>query len=58
MSTQATALKQADQQTGADPASLFSPYQLGDLALSNRFVMSPMTRSRARPRWPGGLPFP
>jgi hypothetical protein len=28
MSTQATALKQADQQTGADPASLFSPYQL------------------------------
>ena len=47
MSTQATALKQADQQTGADPASLFSPYQLGDLALTNRFVMSPMTRSRA-----------
>jgi N-ethylmaleimide reductase len=47
MSTQATALKHAGQQTGADPASLFSPYQLGDLALANRLVMSPMTRSRA-----------
>jgi N-ethylmaleimide reductase len=47
MSTQATALKHVGQQTGADPASLFSPYQLGDLALANRLVMSPMTRSRA-----------
>jgi N-ethylmaleimide reductase len=47
MSTQATALKEASQEIGADPASLFSPYRLGDLALANRFVMSPMTRSRA-----------
>jgi len=27
--------------------TLFSPYELGDLKLHNRFVMSPMTRSRA-----------
>ena len=27
--------------------ALFSPYRLGDLELSNRLVMSPMTRSRA-----------
>lgn len=27
--------------------SLFSPYELGSLKLKNRFVMSPMTRSRA-----------
>jgi N-ethylmaleimide reductase len=30
---------------GADTA--FSPYRLGDLALANRMVMAPMTRSRA-----------
>jgi len=27
--------------------SLFDPVKLGDLALSNRIVMAPMTRSRA-----------
>src|SRR5882672_3368696 len=27
--------------------SLLSPYRLGELSLSNRFVMAPMTRSRA-----------
>jgi N-ethylmaleimide reductase len=27
--------------------SIFSPYRLGDLELPNRFVMAPMTRSRA-----------
>ncbi len=32
--------------TGREP-TLFSPYRLGDLELSNRLVMSPMTRSRA-----------
>ena len=32
-----------------DPSAsaLFSPYRLGDLELKNRFVMAPMTRSRA-----------
>jgi N-ethylmaleimide reductase len=29
------------------PGDLFSPYRLGDLELANRFVMAPMTRSRA-----------
>src|SRR3977135_980745 len=28
-----------------EPNSLFSPYRLGDLELSNRLVVSPMTRS-------------
>jgi N-ethylmaleimide reductase len=31
----------------AAPNALFAPYRLGDLDLSNRLVMSPMTRSRA-----------
>src|SRR3954468_2300892 len=31
----------------AQPNPLFAPYRLGDLDLSNRLVMSPMTRSRA-----------
>jgi len=35
-------LARADQ-----PNALFEPYRLGDLGLSNRLVMSPMTRSRA-----------
>lgn len=30
------------------PSSLFSPVQLGSLALTNRIVMPPMTRSRAK----------
>jgi N-ethylmaleimide reductase len=50
MSThQATALKTAfpAHQTNPEPATLYSPYRLGDLELSNRLVMAPMTRSRA-----------
>jgi N-ethylmaleimide reductase len=31
----------------AESRPLFSPYRLGDIALANRLVMSPMTRSRA-----------
>jgi N-ethylmaleimide reductase len=33
---------------------IFSPYLLGDLQLKNRFLMAPMTRSRASQ--PGGIP--
>src|ERR1700716_2357154 len=33
--------------SAAEPNALFAPYRLGDLDLSNRLVMSPMTRSRA-----------
>src|SRR3954465_3089031 len=50
MSThQATASKTAfpAHQTDEEPATLYSPYRLGDLELSNRLVMAPMTRSRA-----------
>ena len=32
---------------GRDARHLFLPYELGDLALANRLVMAPMTRSRA-----------
>lgn len=35
--------------------SLFSPLQLGELSLTNRVVMAPMTRSRAKP---DGTPTP
>jgi N-ethylmaleimide reductase len=37
------------------PNALFSPYRLGELALANRLVMSPMTRSRALD---GNVPHP
>lgn len=37
------------------PNSLFSSYQLGALALPNRVVMAPMTRSRAIGAVPGAL---
>src|SRR5262249_55207680 len=53
MSIQATALRtprysQSDtSQSDTEPTTLFTPYRLGDLELNNRFVMSPMTRSRA-----------
>jgi N-ethylmaleimide reductase len=50
MSThEATALKTALPASAARhvPATLFSAYRLGDLALSNRLVMAPMTRGRA-----------
>jgi N-ethylmaleimide reductase len=42
-SQQATAVRP----TGAAPTDLLSPYRLGEFALKNRLVMSPMTRSRA-----------
>ena len=29
--------------------ALFTPLRLGDIELQNRFVMAPMTRSRANP---------
>jgi N-ethylmaleimide reductase len=34
-------------QQAVQPTDAFSPYRLGDLALKNRIVMAPMTRSRA-----------
>jgi N-ethylmaleimide reductase len=34
---------------------LFSPFQLGRLALPNRIVMAPMTRSRSPGNTPGAL---
>ncbi|WP_428609447.1 alkene reductase [Sedimenticola sp.] len=37
------------------PSPLFSPYRLGDLLLSNRVVMAPLTRSRAAAE---GVPTP
>src|SRR5262249_7513619 len=61
MSIQATALRtprysQSDtSQSDTEPTTLFEPYRLGDLELNNRFVMSPMTRSRALD---GGVPNP
>jgi 2,4-dienoyl-CoA reductase-like NADH-dependent reductase (Old Yellow Enzyme family) len=36
-----------------DISSLFSPFVLGDLKLSNRIVMAPMTRARAAESIPG-----
>ena len=33
---------------------LFSPYPLGPLALKNRIIMAPLTRSRSRQ--PGNIP--
>ncbi len=33
---------------------LFSPLQVGDMALTNRVVMAPLTRNRA----PGAVPTP
>ena len=43
-----SALRSKDARAApADPTPLFTPYRLGDLKLKNRFVLSPMTRSRA-----------
>src|SRR6266571_624564 len=42
------AAEETGEETGAAPATLFSPYRLGEFDLANRLVMSPMTRSRAR----------
>jgi N-ethylmaleimide reductase len=47
-SQQAAALRRTDADTPeAAPRYLLSPYRLGEFALKNRLVMSPMTRSRA-----------
>src|SRR5947209_12704538 len=46
--TAQSALRSRDARAApADPNPLFTPYRLGDLKLKNRFVLSPMTRSRA-----------
>src|SRR5437588_443859 len=46
--TAQSALRSQDARAApADPTPLFTPYRLGDLKLKNRFVLSPMTRSRA-----------
>jgi N-ethylmaleimide reductase len=49
MAHQATALRTSELRSrqNPEPEDLFSPYRLGDIALKNRIVMSPMTRSRA-----------
>jgi N-ethylmaleimide reductase len=47
MTNQATALKTSDFHKVPKSTDLFSSYRLGDIALDNRLVMSPMTRSRA-----------
>jgi N-ethylmaleimide reductase len=38
---------QTSVRSNTAPNDLFSSYRLGDIALDNRFVMAPMTRSRA-----------
>src|SRR5215475_11761078 len=43
----AAALLDRTPDAGRDPRNIFLPYELGDLALANRMVMAPMTRSRA-----------
>ncbi|HEY2229833.1 MAG TPA: alkene reductase [Xanthobacteraceae bacterium] len=43
----ATQLRNPDFNAGTRTQTLHSPYRLGQIALRNRFVMSPMTRSRA-----------
>jgi N-ethylmaleimide reductase len=47
--TTATALRipEFSNRPDSESTDLFSPYRLGDIALDNRTVMSPMTRSRA-----------
>jgi 2,4-dienoyl-CoA reductase-like NADH-dependent reductase (Old Yellow Enzyme family) len=47
--SEATAVRAHDTASRPSPGTeeLFSPYQLGDLDLDNRMVLSPMTRGRA-----------
>jgi N-ethylmaleimide reductase len=48
MTAHSAALRSSDLRAApAEPNPLFTPYRLGDLKLKNRFVLSPMTRSRA-----------
>ena len=44
---QSSAVLDRAADAGRDPRDVFLPYELGDLALANRMVMAPMTRSRA-----------
>jgi N-ethylmaleimide reductase len=46
-SQQATQPRNPDIVPEAGPQTLHAPYRLGEIGLRNRFVMSPMTRSRA-----------
>jgi N-ethylmaleimide reductase len=52
---QSAALSRTTQAVAPEQPDLFSPYRLGELALANRMVMSPMTRSRAVE---GNVPHP
>jgi N-ethylmaleimide reductase len=47
MSVQSSVLAATSPIPAQAQPSLFSPYSLGDIALNNRLVLSPMTRSRA-----------
>src|SRR5580704_12558622 len=48
MTSQASALRTSDfHHQNTKSTDLFSSYRLGDIALDNRLVMAPMTRSRA-----------
>jgi N-ethylmaleimide reductase len=47
MSLQPSAASVTTTRLAQPEPTLFSPYTLGDIALDNRFVLSPMTRSRA-----------
>lgn len=52
LSSQTSSTDSARLLDGADPAPLFTPFDLAGVELSNRFVMAPMTRSFS----PGGIP--
>ena len=47
MSVQSSVLAATSPVPAPAQPTLFSPYSLGDIALNNRLVLSPMTRSRA-----------
>ena len=47
MSVQSSVLSATSPIPAPAQPTLFSPYSLGDIALNNRLVLSPMTRSRA-----------
>lgn len=51
-SSQSSPTDSASLLAGADPAPLYTPFDLSGVELSNRFVMAPMTRSFS----PGGVP--
>src|SRR5437868_15547137 len=47
MSVQSNVALAPQRNAAPEAGTLFSPYRLGTLQLSNRLVMAPMTRSRA-----------